>query len=93
MWAAGYSDEAGVQDVFQVITLLLDRGAHIDDAGQSRPHRADDRRRAQPSGRGLTSCSRAAQTRACSDKQGKSAADLTSLTALREKLDGDRNSG
>ena len=32
MWAAGHSDEAGVQDVVEVLTLLLDRGAHIDDA-------------------------------------------------------------
>ena len=31
MWAAGYSDEAGVEDMTKVITLLLDRGAHIDD--------------------------------------------------------------
>ena len=31
MWAAGYSEEAGVNDIVKVMKLLLDRGAHIDD--------------------------------------------------------------
>ena len=31
MWAAGYTDEAGVDDVTKVMNLLLERGAHIDD--------------------------------------------------------------
>ena len=31
MWAAGYSDEAGTQDMEKVIKLLLDRGARLDD--------------------------------------------------------------
>ena len=31
MWAAGHSDEAGINDVTEEMTLFLDRGAHIDD--------------------------------------------------------------
>src|SRR4029450_5837345 len=31
MWAAGHSEEAGVNDVAEEMTLFLDRGAHIDD--------------------------------------------------------------
>ena len=85
MWAAGKSDEAGVDDMNKVITLLLDRGAHIDDQDN----------------RGRTPLMIAAELnhavavdlllargadKSLRDKQGKSAADLTSLTALREKL-------
>jgi ankyrin repeat protein len=85
MWAAGYSDEAGVQDMTKVITLLLDRGAHIDDQDN----------------RGRTALMIAAELnhavavdlllargadKSLRDKQGKSAADLTSLTVIREKL-------
>jgi ankyrin repeat protein len=85
MWAAGYSEEAGVEDISKVITLLLDRGAHIDDEDN----------------RGRTALMIAAELnhlaaadllvargadKSLRDKQGKSAADLTSLTALREKL-------
>lgn len=31
MWAAGYSDEAGTRDAAEILTLLLDRGARLDD--------------------------------------------------------------
>ena len=85
MWAAGYSDEAGTQDMEKVIKLLLDRGARIDDQDN----------------RGRTPLMIAAELnhtvavdlllargadKSLRDKQGKSAADLTTLTALREKL-------
>ncbi len=85
MWAAGYSSEAGVNDVMEVMKLLLDRGAHIDDRDN----------------RGRTALMIAAELdhaevvdfllargadKRLRDKQGKTAADLTSLTALREKL-------
>jgi ankyrin repeat protein len=85
MWAAGYSDEAGTQDMSKVITLLLDRGARIDD---------QDNRGRTP----LMIASELNHTMAVElllargadkslrDKQGKTAADLTTLTALREKL-------
>lgn len=85
MWAAGYSDEAGTQDMSKVITLLLDRGAGIDD---------QDNRGRTP----LMIASELNHTiavellmargadRSLRDKQGKTAADLTTLTALREKL-------
>lgn len=85
MWAAGYSDEAGVQDEIEVIKLLLDRGAHIDDADN----------------RGRTALMIAAELnhaaavdlllargadKSLKDQQGKTASDLTTLTALRDKL-------
>jgi ankyrin repeat protein len=85
MWAAGYSDEAGVQDVTEVMTMLLDRGAHVDDADN----------------RGRTALMIAAELnhaeavdlllargadKTLKDKEGKRASDLTSLTALRDKL-------
>jgi ankyrin repeat protein len=31
MWAAGYSEEAGVKDAIDVMTLLIDRGAKLDE--------------------------------------------------------------
>jgi ankyrin repeat protein len=85
MWAAGYSSEAGVNDVVAVMDLLLDRGAHIDDrdnrgrtalmiAAELNHEAAVDLLLARGADKSLR------------DKQGKSAADLTSLTALREKL-------
>jgi ankyrin repeat protein len=85
MWAAGYSDEAGTEDMEKVLALLLDRGARIDDQDN----------------RGRTPLMIAAELnhtvavelqlargadKTLRDKQGKSAADLTNLTALREKL-------
>ncbi len=87
MWAAGYSDEAGTEDMEKVLALLLDRGARIDDQDN----------------RGRTPLMIAAELnhtvavelllargadKTLRDKQGKSAADLTNLTALREKLTG-----
>jgi uncharacterized protein len=85
MWAAGHSEEAGVNDVTEVMTLFLDRGAHIDDQDN----------------RGRTVLMIAAELnhaaavdllllrgadKSLKDKQGKTAGDLTSLTALRDKL-------
>jgi ankyrin repeat protein len=85
MWAAGYTEEAGVDDAARVINLLLDRGAHIDDQDN----------------RGRTALMIAAElgheaavdlllsrgaNKSLRDKQGKTAGDLTTLTALREKL-------
>jgi ankyrin repeat protein len=85
MWSAGYSAEAGVKDILAVMTLLIDRGARLDDQDN----------------RGRTALMIAAELnhaaaadlllargadKSLKDKQGKTAADLTSLTALREKL-------
>ena len=85
MWAAGYSAEAGVKDAVDVMTLFMDHGARLDDQDN----------------RGRTALMIAAELNHAAavdlllsrgadknlkDKQGKTAADLTSLTALREKL-------
>ncbi|MFZ2019857.1 MAG: ankyrin repeat domain-containing protein [Methyloceanibacter sp.] len=85
MWAAGYSEEAGVQDAIAVTTMLLDSGGHIDDADN----------------RGRTALMIAAELnhaeavdlliargadKTLKDKEGKRASDLTTLTALRDKL-------
>ena len=87
MWASGYSDEAGVNDVIDVMTLFIERGARLDDQDN----------------RGRTALMIAAELnhaaavdlllphgadKTLKDKQGKTAGDLTSLTALREKLAG-----
>jgi ankyrin repeat protein len=85
MWTAGYTEEAGIDDVAKVLTLLLDRGARVDDQ--------DDRGRtalmiaAELNHEGAVDLllSRGAD-KTLRDKQGKSAGDLTSLTTLREKL-------
>jgi ankyrin repeat protein len=85
MWAAGYSSEAGVEDAVKTVTMLLDRGAHIDDqdnrgrsalmiAAELNHEEAVDLLLAHGADKMLK------------DKQGKRAGDLTSLTALREKL-------
>jgi ankyrin repeat protein len=87
MWTAGYSAEAGVKDVEQVMTLIIERGARLDDQDN----------------RGRTALMIAAELghasavdlllahgadKSLKDKQGKTAGDLTSLTALRDKLAG-----
>jgi ankyrin repeat protein len=79
MWAAGYSAEAGVNDMTKVLNLLLDRGARIDDtalmiAAELDHEAAVDLLLAHGADPALR------------DRQGKSASDLTSLTALREKI-------
>src|SRR6185437_291026 len=87
MWAAGYSAEAGVSDVAEVMTLLIERGARLDEQDN----------------RGRTALMIAAELghtpavdlllahgadKSLKDKQGKTAGDLTSLTELRDKLAG-----
>jgi ankyrin repeat protein len=85
MWAAGHSSDAGTRDIVQVMTLLLDRGAHIDEQ--------DDRGRSALMIAAELDHEAAVDLllahgadKSLKDKQGKTAADLTSLTALREKL-------
>ncbi|MEI9925113.1 MAG: ankyrin repeat domain-containing protein [Bradyrhizobium sp.] len=85
MWAAGPDDKAPEAQAVQVISYLLDAGAHIDDR--------DDRGRtalmiAAEGGHEEIADLLVARGADASlkDKAGKRAADLTRLTSLREKL-------
>ncbi len=85
MWAAGYTEEAGTADMDEIIKLLIERGARLDDR--------DNRGRtalmiAAAVGHAAAAellISRGADT-AARDKQGKSAGDLTSNEELRARL-------
>ncbi len=85
MWAAGYSEEAGTADMDEIIRLLIERGARLDER--------DDRGRtalmiASAVGHADTAellISSGADT-AARDKLGKSAGDLASSEALRARF-------
>jgi uncharacterized protein len=85
MWAAGPDEKVPEARAFEVVTYLLDAGAHIDDR--------DDRGRtalmiAAEGGRAEIAnllLARGAGP-ALKDKAGKRAADLTVLSSLRERL-------
>ncbi|MEO8422029.1 MAG: ankyrin repeat domain-containing protein [Hyphomicrobium sp.] len=85
MWAAGYTEEAGTADMDEIIKLLIERGARLDDR--------DNRGRtalmiAAAVGHAAAAellISRGADT-AARDKQGKSAGELTSNEELRARL-------
>jgi uncharacterized protein len=85
MWASGPGDLVPVSQAIQLVTYLLDAGAHIDDR--------DDRGRtalmiAAEGGHGEIAdllLARGADP-ALKDKAGKRAADLTVLSSLRERL-------
>jgi ankyrin repeat protein len=85
MWAAGHSSDAGTKDVVQVIDLLIDRGARIND-------RDDQGRTALMIAAELGHTAAAdllvsrGADRSLRDQDGKTAADLTRDDALRAKL-------
>jgi ankyrin repeat protein len=85
MWAAGYADGAGALDAEAVVNLVLDRGAGIDaldNRGRSALMTA-----AELGHSGIVELLlRRGADRTLKDRDGKSAADLTTDTALREKL-------
>jgi ankyrin repeat protein len=85
MWAAGADEKVGETEAAEVVTHLLDAGAHIDDR--------DARGRtalmiAAEGGRGAIAALLLARGADPSlrDNSGKRAADLTNLTSLRERL-------
>jgi ankyrin repeat protein len=85
MWAAGYTEEAGTGDMDEIITLLMDRGAHIDDA--------DNRGRTALMIAAAVGHAAAAElllshgaNASLRDKSGKSASDLAANDTLRARL-------
>jgi ankyrin repeat protein len=87
MWAAGHSDDAGTKDVVQVVNLLVDRGAKLDEQ--------DDKGRTALMLAAMLGHTAAAEAllargadRTLKDKDGKTASDLASGTALRAELAG-----
>jgi ankyrin repeat protein len=85
MWAAGHADEAGSQDVSDLLSLLIDHGAKLDEQDN----------------RGRSALMIAAQlghvtaaevlikhgaSRALKDNSGKTARDLAALPALQAEL-------
>ena len=85
MWAAGYDENIATADGTRTVAFLLDRGAHIDDRdnrGRSALMIAAEQGHAEVVDLLL---SRGADARA-KDNAGKMAADLTTSTALKERL-------
>jgi uncharacterized protein len=85
MWASGPDDKASEAQAIEVVSFLLDAGAHVDDR--------DDRGRtalmiaAEGGHAGIANVllARGADP-SLKDKAGKRAADLTVVSALRERL-------
>jgi uncharacterized protein len=85
MWTAGYSSEAGTEDIVETLNLLLDHGARINDQ--------DDRGRtalmiAAELGHGaaVDLLIRRGADMAVHDKAGKTALDLAESDELKAKL-------
>lgn len=85
MWAAGYAEEAGTQDMDEIIKLLIARGAHLDDR--------DNRGRTALMIAAAVGHTAAAELliaggadTAALDKAGKSARDLAANEELRARL-------
>lgn len=85
MWAAGHEDGAGTNDVASVLTLLISRGAHLDDR--------DNRGRTALMIAASLGHERAVDvllahgaSRTLRDKSGKTAADLASNDELKKRL-------
>lgn len=85
MWASGADEKVAEADAIKVVTYLLDAGAHIDDRdarGRTALMIAAEGGRAEIAGLLLA---RGADL-SLKDQAGKRAADLTSLSSLRERL-------
>jgi len=85
MWATGYSEEAGTSDVEEILKLLVDHGARLDDK--------DNRGRTAlmiAASLGHTAAAELLLSRGANagdrDKSGKSAGDLAPSEALRAML-------
>jgi uncharacterized protein len=85
MWAAGYAEGAGALDAENVVSLVLDRSAEID--ARDNRGRSALMTAAELGHSGIVDLLlRRGANRTLKDSQGKSAADLTTDTAIREKL-------
>jgi ankyrin repeat protein len=85
MWAAGADEKVEQAEVVKVVTFLLDGGAHIDDRdarGRTALMIAAEGGRAEV----VTLLLARGADPSLRDNAGKRAADLTALTALRERL-------
>jgi len=85
MWAAGPDEKVSEAQAIEVVTYLLDVGAHIDDRdarGRTALMIAAEGGRAEIAALLLA---RGADP-SLKDKAGKRAADLTALSSLRERL-------
>jgi ankyrin repeat protein len=85
MWAVGYTDEAGVDDVAKVMTLLIDRGAQLDDQDNRGRTALMIAAELGHTGAAELLISRGAD-RNIHDKDGKSASDLARDETLRAEL-------
>jgi ankyrin repeat protein len=85
MWAAGADEKIEQAEVVKVVNFLLDDGAHIDDSdarGRTALMIAAEGGRANV----VTVLLARGADPSLRDRAGKRAADLTALTALRERL-------
>jgi uncharacterized protein len=85
MWAAGYSDEAGVDDAAKVLDLLIERGARLDDQDNRGRTALMIAAELGHTGAAEILVSHGAK-RDLRDKQGKTAGDLAGNETLRAEL-------
>jgi len=85
IWAAGYSDEAGTEDVAETLNLLLDHCARSDDQ-DGRGRTALMTAAELGHGAAVELLMRRGADATVRDKAGKSAHDLAQSDAIRSKL-------
>ena len=86
MWAAGHEDGVGPAAVARVVELLLGARRRDRRRRQSRPHRADDRRRARRCRDRRISSPARRRSRASRTRTERRALDLAANDGVRAKL-------